>query len=167
MCARRHRLRLAACWMGLGCALVAARSHAETTAATAAPPVACSAGAERQRVTLALQPPESQAVLSLVISLTYDPALLRLPALGSGADVRKRLKATGGAAMLTPNNLGGALRIVAARSGELPLGPLVDVEFDRCAGARVPTAADLRCTVESCAGSGGPVAGCTCTASLP
>lgn len=134
-------------------------------AATPAQP--CQSGPDRQRVTIALAIPESQAVVSAVLSVTYDPALLRLPETGGGTAVRTRLKASPGGAMLTPNNEGDALRIVAAKGGGLSVGPLAAVEFDRCAGARSPQPADLRCQVASCAGAGGPVDGCTCTVTLP
>jgi len=140
------------------CAVYAAR------AATPAQP--CQASQDRQRVTIALRIPESQSVVSAVLSLTYDPTVLRLPEAGGGVAVRARLKPGPGGAMLTPNNDGAALRIVAAKGGGLSFGPLTAVEFDRCAGARSPQPADLRCQVASCAGAGGPVEGCTCSVTL-
>ena len=111
---------------------------ADTTAALSAE--ACRAGSERQHVTLTVTAPAAQAVVSLVVALAYDPTLVRLPETGGSPAVRKRLHARDAGAMLVPNNLGAALRIVAAKGGGLTLGGFVDVELDRCAGARATTA---------------------------
>jgi hypothetical protein len=126
----------------------------------------CSPGADRQRVTLSLTVPESQQVVSVVVSLDYDPALLDLPH-GGDAALRQRLSSRAAGAMLTPDNTGNTLRVVVAKAGGLPLGPLADLELDRCSGARAPKSQDLSCRVASCAGSGGPVDGCTCSVILP
>jgi hypothetical protein len=125
----------------------------------------CEAGKEQQRIALEMSAPETQAVISLVASVTYDPSLLQLAA-GSAPSVRQRVTAGDRQAMLMSNNHGSVLRIVASKAGGLTPGPLADVEFDRCAGARAATGDDLRCTIESCAGAGGPIAGCTCTIML-
>ena len=127
---------------------------------------ACEAGTEHQRIALEMSAPETQAVISLVASVAYDPMLLRLPAAGSDTAVRKRVTAGDQQAMLMPNNDGSALRLVASKAGGLHSGTLADVEFDRCAGARAATGDDLRCTIESCAGNGGPITGCTCTITM-
>ena len=55
----------------------------------------------------------------------------------------------------------GDIRV--GRNAGFPNGLFATVRFDRCSGAPAPTAADFGCTVEACAGSGGPIAGCTCT----
>jgi len=156
---RRHAVRL-----GAALVLVAGLAGA---ADRPPPPDPCKRGPHRQRVTLVLSVPETQAVVSAVLSLTYDRALMRLPATGGGNRLRKRLTPRGSGVMLTPANAGDGLRVVAAKAGGLPGGPLVDIVFDRCAGARPPAPADLRCTVASCAGAGGQIDGCICTVALP
>jgi hypothetical protein len=159
-------LRLCHCAY-LAAVVCAVGLSADGRSAAAAPPDGgCEPSTQRQRVAVALVVPESQAVISAVLVLKYDPALLRLPENGGGKAVRARLTARANGAMLTPNSDGNALRIVAARAGGLPSGPLADVEFDRCAGAHAPAVADVRCEVASCAGAGGAIDGCACAVTL-
>ena len=122
----------------------------------------CQPGEVRQTVVLSVSASEAQLPISLVASLTYDPSLVQLP-----DALRPRLRARANGAMLTPSIQHGALRLVAGKGGGLATGPLVDVEFDRCAGARAPTAADFGCRIDSCAGSGGALGDCTCSVGLP
>lgn len=127
----------------------------------------CTLGPNRQRVTVALTVPEAQEVVSVVVSLGYDRALVGLPEAGGGAALRKRLSARTSGALVTPDNSGDALRLVIAKAGGLTLGPIADVEFDRCTGSRAVTVADLHCTVASCAGVGGQIDGCGCAVTVP
>lgn len=126
----------------------------------------CPAGQEHQRVAIEVSASEAQPVISLVAMLSYDPTLLRLPATGADPAMRKRLVSSDSNALLTSNNDGKVLRLVAAKAGGLKNGTLADIDFDRCAGARPPTASDLQCSIESCAGSGGPISDCSCTVSI-
>lgn len=123
----------------------------------------CPAGAQRQRVAIELSAPEAQHAISVVALIGYNSSVLRLPESGGSAVLRKRVTGRDRDVMLTLSDSGDALRLVAAKAGGLTPGALADVEFDRCAGAPGPAAADVRCTVESCAGSGGPIADCKCT----
>ena len=134
--------------------------------ASAAAAGSCPAGQARQKVTLELRDSGAQTPVSVVLALTYDAALVRMPESGSSAAVRRRLRTRVNGAVLTPNDLGTQLRVVAAKGGGIAAGPLVDVELDRCAGARAPTAADFTCSIESCAGSGGGMSDCGCVVQL-
>jgi hypothetical protein len=126
----------------------------------------CRSGQEHQRVAIDVTASEAQPVISLVAMLSYDPTLLSLPATGADPVMRKRLVGSDGNTMLASNNDGKVLRLVAAKAGGLKIGTLADIDFDRCAGARAPTASDLKCSIESCAGSGGPISGCSCSVSI-
>ncbi|MEO8601293.1 MAG: hypothetical protein ABI629_01820 [bacterium] len=138
---------------GLGVVLCLATA---SPAVTAAEP--CKAGKAQQTVTLTISDSGAQLPVSMVASITYDPNLVRL-----AEPLRKRLHARAGGAMIAPKDTGGTLRIVAGKGGGLAAGPLVDIAFDRCAGARAPAAEDFRCSVDSCAGSGGAIGDCTCS----
>ncbi len=58
-------------------------------------------------------------------------------------------------------------RLVLAESERLPADGLFSLEFQGCKGAGAPTADDLRCIMEGCAGNGVDIANCTCSAKLP
>jgi hypothetical protein len=128
---------------------------------------ACAPGKAAPPVRLEITVPKTQSIVSMVASLAYDPDRLRLPETGAGPAVRKRVKAEQQGAMMTASNGPGSLRIVAAKAGGLEPGTLAQIRFDRCANAPSEPGAPLRCTVESCAGGGGPVTGCGCTATAP
>lgn len=55
-----------------------------------------------------------------------------------------------------------AIRVVGIRTGSFPAGPAFSIRFDGCGGQPDPTADDIACTVEGCAGSGGSIVGCEC-----
>ena len=136
-------------------------------AADGVAPAACKLSPDRQHVTLALIVPEAQEVVSVVVSLGYDPSLVGFSETGGGTALRTRLSARATGALVTPDNTGDALRLVIAKAGGLTVGPIADVEFDRCTGSRAPTVADLHCTVASCAGAGGQIDGCGCAVTVP
>ena len=150
-------------------AAVARLAAAVMLAATAGSPAAlaaapCTPGGGSQRIRIDLDVPEAQAVVSVVATLSFDPTALQLPA---DASLRKRLTPEQKGAMITPRNTPGTLRLVAAKAAGLSSGSLADVDFDRCSGRPPVRTQDLRCTVESCAGTGGPIPDCHCTATLP
>jgi hypothetical protein len=126
----------------------------------------CKAGKEHARVSLVFGPSEAQIPITVVLALAYDPSLTTVPESGSAPAVRKRVHTRQDGAMTTPNRADPALlRVVVTKPAGLKAGPLVDVDFDRCAGARAPTVGDFRCTLEACAGDGGGV-DCTCTVTV-
>jgi hypothetical protein len=57
--------------------------------------------------------------------------------------------------------------VVLGRTAGLAEGLLYSAKFDTCQGAAAVTADDFGCTVEACAGAGGPIEGCTCTVVQP
>lgn len=65
------------------------------------------------------------------------------------------------------NDLDYAVRVVIGRTAGVANGLLYSVKLDTCAGAPAPTAEDFACTMEACAGAGGPIEGCTCTVGEP
>lgn len=132
-----------------------------TAVASAAEAPPCKTGTAHQTVTLALSDSGAQMPVSVVASLTYDPALAR-----PLEPLRAQVKAVAAGAMLVPSLSATGLRLVAGKGGGLPAGPLADVALARCSGARAVTAADFTCTVESCAGSGGAMSDCTCSVTL-
>ena len=142
------------------CALIVALA-CWTAAASAAEPPSCKTGTARQTVTLALSDSGAQLPVSVVASLTYDPTLAR-----PLEPLRAQVKPLAAGAMLVPSLADTGLRLVAGKGGGLPAGPLADIELARCSGARAPTAADFRCTVESCAGTGGAMSDCSCSVTL-
>ena len=103
---------------------------------------------------------------SATVLFAYNSTKLSIPGTGTATSVRQRVVAPAPVPQaFTPNDLEYAVQVQETRL--TPLGHLFTATFDRCAGAPAPTLADLSCTVTSCAQSGAPVAGCTCTVSLP
>ena len=128
----------------------------------AAAPAQCHAGKTRARFAIDFKAPEQAAVGTAVLRINYRGDQLSLPGTGTAKTVQQRI-ASPQHAVMAFNALDSALRVVAGRSPSLSAGQLFIVEFDQCAGAAAPSAADLSCTVEACAGSTGPVDGCACS----
>jgi len=122
---------------------------------------ACKPGKERAAFSVEFTPPPAPDVSTAVFRIGYRTDLLSLPGSGTDTSVQTRLT-TPEHAVMAFNDLDYALRIVAARTPSLPEGLLVTIDFDRCDGARAPTAADVSCAVEACAASTGPIDGCRC-----
>jgi hypothetical protein len=138
----------------------------ETCAACVADctPAPCTPGTALQRVRVDLTAPPESKLTAVTARLSYRSDVLHLPRDQGDAAVRKRLASALVPTALSASDQGYALRVVVVRNAGLESGPLVEVEFDRCAGARLPTAADLSCVVEGCSGLAGPASGCTCRA---
>jgi hypothetical protein len=122
----------------------------------------CQPGKTRVQFAVAFNAPEQAAVGTAVLRIAYRSDRLSLPGTGTAKTVQQRI-ASPQHAVMAFNDLDYALRVVAGRSGALPMGQVFTVEFDRCDGAPTPSPADLSCAVEACAGSTGPVDGCTCS----
>jgi hypothetical protein len=142
---------------GLLVALLASAGAAP--AADSASP--CKLGSEKQTLTLALSDSGAQLPVSVVATLSYDDRLAR-----PLEPLRTQVKPLANGAMLVPAVTTEGLRLVAGKGGGLPAGPLAEIQLARCAGARVPVASDFRCTVDSCAGSGGAINDCVCSVVL-
>jgi hypothetical protein len=134
----------------------------ETCAACAADcvPATCAAGPPHV-VRVTLQVPEESKLTAATVRLAYRSDVLRLPREQGERAVRSRLTLAPQPTVATAADEGYAVRVVVVRD-PIESGPLFDIRFDRCAEARLATAADLSCVVEGCAGLGGPVSGCTC-----
>jgi hypothetical protein len=122
----------------------------------------CKPGPSRTRVAVEFVPPESPDISSAVLRIGYRTDRLSLPSAGSDKGVRARLTGATDFAMLVPNDLDYALRVVVGRPAGIAHGHLLTIEFDRCQGTPRPTASDLSCVVEACASSNGPQ-NCSCT----
>ena len=125
-----------------------------------------SPGAPTQAFIVDLIQPSGFQPTSATVELGYNSTVLNIPGTGTATTVRQRVVAPPPVPQaFTPNDKDYALVVQETRL--TPLGQLYTVTFDRCAGAPVPTLADVSCTVMSCAQSGAPVTGCRCAARLP
>jgi len=71
-------------------------------------------------------------------------------------------------ALIAPNDLDYALRMVIVSPSPLTPGALFAVRFQDCQGANVPTPAEFTCTVEDASDpNGSTVPGVTCAVSAP
>ncbi|MGH3637473.1 MAG: hypothetical protein ACRDUX_00445 [Mycobacterium sp.] len=123
----------------------------------------CAAG-EKRRFVVAYTPAPGFATASTVtLRIGFRSTLLSLPGTGSDPAVRARVRATGPDATVAVNGLGAAVRVLLSRKAGLPPGRVIELELDRCAGAKAPEAGDLSCVVETCAFGGSPLEGCKCT----
>jgi hypothetical protein len=93
----------------------------------------------------------------------YRSNRVSIPGSGSVTSVRQRVTFPPPLPNVgSVNDLDYALRVVIGRNAGLSNGLLYSVRFDTCQGAPAVTAADFACTMEACAGGGGPISGCSC-----
>lgn len=98
----------------------------------------------------------------------YRSTRVSVPGAGNAQTVRQRITYPAPLPnVASPNDLDYALRVVLGRNAGLSDGLLYSVQFDTCQGGGAVTAADFACTMEGCAGAGGPITGCTCSVALP
>jgi hypothetical protein len=107
-------------------------------------------------VTIDLDSPSAVGAASLL--LDYPPDKVRLPSTGGGADVRSRVTDLTGGNLFDkgePNNQDSngdneadRLRLTLIATSGVS-GAVLRVDFDRCDGATVTTAADYTCAVEA------------------
>jgi hypothetical protein len=121
----------------------------------------CRPAKSRTRVVIDFVPPEAPDITSAVLRIGYRTDKMVLPSTGGDKAVRARIKGATDFAMLVPNDLDYALRVVVGRSTAMAAGKLLTIEFDRCQGAPSPAVGDLSCVVEACASSSGPQ-DCSC-----
>ena len=107
-------------------------------------------------------PPAAPDVSTALLRIGYRTDRISLPGSGGEKSVQSRIKRVADTAMLVPNDLDYALRLVVGRPGGIPAGRLLTIEFDRCQGAAAPAPSDLSCEVETCASSTGAVDTCRC-----
>jgi hypothetical protein len=100
--------------------------------------------------------------------LGYRSNRVSIPGTGNATSVRQRLTYPAPLPNTASfNDLDYAIRVIVGRTAGLTNGLLYSVKFDTCQGAPAVTAANFGCTMEACAGAGGPIAGCTCTVTGP
>jgi hypothetical protein len=97
--------------------------------------------------------------------LGYRSNRVSLPGSASAVSVRQRVTFPPPIPnTVAINDFDYAVRVVVGRTAGLVSDSLLySVKFDTCQGAPAVTAADFGCTVEACAGTGGPIEGCTCS----
>ncbi len=124
----------------------------------------CTAVAPTPSFQIQFTAPLGTSPTSVTVLLGYRSSRVSIPGSGNATTVRQRVTYPAPPPFpQEPNDLNYALRLVVGRSAGIQNGLFATVRFDRCSGAPAPTSADFGCTVEACAGSGGPIAGCTCT----
>jgi hypothetical protein len=137
-------------------------------------PLPCTPDGKRQPVLLAFTAPKeslggdvrSFTPVAATLLVTYRTNRLQLPAQGTAPAVRARLsEIESPSENVIANDLDYALRLVVTDTKKLA-SKLASIEFDTCQGSPAPTDADLGCVVEACAGHGGPLADCYCTATV-
>ncbi len=110
----------------------------------------------------------SSAPTSLSVLIGYNSARLSIPGSGTAGTVSGRVTAPPPAPFpFIRNDLNYGLRVVMSRTSPFQAGTFLTVTFDQCQGAPAPTAADLACTIEGCAGLGGEISGCSCAVNAP
>lgn len=97
----------------------------------------------------------------VALRVAYKSDRLHLPGSGLEPTVRSRVTAEKPSTQVFANDMEHSLRIVLTDAQGLG-GSRVEILFDRCDKAPKPHD-DIVCWIERCAGSGGPISGCTCT----
>ncbi len=112
-------------------------------------------------------PPGPQAT-SITTLLSYQSDVVQMPGTGRVRDVADRIQEIldPDPFIFTPSDLDFAARVVLVNTTELPSDEIYVATFDTCDGAAGPDATSFACIVEGCSGAGGPIAGCTCSATL-
>jgi hypothetical protein len=119
-------------------------------------------------VTAALRIDGTQADLrALLVHIRYPERKVRLPGSANDPSVAARITAPNGSALVTPNDMGGEMK-VQATDPFVTLGyPPLKIEFDLCNGATVSDA-DFQCRVEFISDETAAVLqGITCAADVP
>jgi hypothetical protein len=127
--------------------------------------VTCTPG-ETRRIAVDLTVPSGLSASAVTVRLAYRTDRLAVPGEGREAAVAKALRPATTVQAASAHDLGYALRLVLVRGEGFANGPLAEVTMQRCTGQPEPSAADLSCAVEGCAGGAGPIDGCTCSARL-
>jgi hypothetical protein len=92
----------------------------------------------------------------------YRSNRVSLPGSGSTPAARVKNRPTGTSQLVNDLNYAVRVLIQANAGATIPNGRLYTIDFDTCMGASPVTPADFACQIESCAGAGGPIDGCSC-----
>ncbi len=142
---------------------------ADAAASPAATPASadCPAGTTRQSIDLAVKPPEGAQLSTVVFDIDYPEKRVAIPGSRNQPSVSERLSGAPGAATVAMNDKDGSLRVVLTASVALPTEKrMFALEFDVCAGATPPVAADYGCSIGGCVAMTAPVEGCQCSVAL-
>jgi len=115
----------------------------------------------RHAFDLIVVPPLGAEPIAATLRVSYRTDRLMIPGTAQEHGVRGRVDFGPEQGITALNDLDHALRLVRGEGKGL-VNPLVAIDFDGCKGAPTPTAADIACVVEGCAGAGGAITGCTC-----
>jgi cysteine-rich repeat protein len=111
--------------------------------------------------------PSIEPISAAVILLAYRSDQVILPGRGLEPLVRRGvLPPPPPPTVFTPLDFDYAVRVTIGRAPFQDSG-FATATFHLCEGAPTPTLGDFACTVEGCAGSAGPIAGCGCSISIP
>lgn len=106
-------------------------------------------------------PPIEAEPIAATLQISYRTDRLKLPGEKQEKSVLERIDFGADPGITAANDLGYSLRLVRSEGTGLK-NPVAVITFDGCKGAPEPTAEDLVCVVEGCAGAGGAITGCTC-----
>ena len=128
----------------------------------------CTATATKLTVRVNFSGAAGTSPITATSLLAYRSGIVSIPGTGNALTVRQRVTFPAPIPnSIAINDLDYALRVVIGRTAGLGNGLLYSVAVDVCDGAPAASAADFACSMEACAGAGGPIAGCTCTVSEP
>lgn len=110
-------------------------------------------------------PPLGAELIAATLHLAYRTDRLSIPGSGQEKSVLSRVDFGSDPGITAANDQNYSLRMVRSEGKGLR-NPYATITFDGCKGSAAPTADDLVCVVEGCAGVGGVVEGCTCVTVL-
>jgi hypothetical protein len=94
---------------------------------------------------ISVTPPADTHVVGLKLQLDYPVGVVDLPGDADEASVKARVRPLPGGLMFSPNDTDGSMIVALVGTTPLAVGPLLEVQFDRCKGEAVPTAKDFHC----------------------
>jgi hypothetical protein len=126
-------------------------------------PKACKTDAKaHRRYALAITAPEGHTPTGVTALVSYRSGTLSVPGTASEPSVEQRIQRHVNPDLLVVRDADYAMSITLSMAKGLPTGPLLEIDFDTCAGAPTASAADVTCELVGCAGGGEPLTGCSC-----
>lgn len=122
----------------------------------------CSPSATDVTYAVDFTPPSGQAPTAVTLIVGYRSGTLGIPA----NEATRRVRPPFVPQSFSATDLGYAVRVIMSTSAPLE-GRVLNARLARCADAPMATSGDVVCFIEGCAGGAGPIAGCTCSVSLP
>lgn len=107
-------------------------------------------------------PPLGAEPIAATLHVSYRTDRLSIPGTGQDKEVLARIDFGPDPGITAVNDQDYSLRLVRSQGKGLT-NPYVSIQFDGCVDApAAPSADDIVCVVEGCAGAGGVIEGCTC-----